>query len=159
MGARYGACTTPATYNPYWAIEHREASTLLAAQKRVFMQVESMATRELARGEWRRYCDQVSKALVGKRAELEVVSLELGDHVAAKWLPLLGVVYDPRADIFEIALEGIGHSIREPREVYVEETPRGLVALEILAADETRQILRLREPLAWNQHQAQEVTS
>jgi hypothetical protein len=107
-----------------------------------------MATRELARGEWRRYCDRVSKALRGRRAELEVVSLDLGDHVEARWLPLLGVVYDPRADVLEVVLEGIDHSIREPREVYVEETERGLVALEIIAADETRQIVRLREPLA-----------
>jgi Family of unknown function (DUF5335) len=106
-----------------------------------------MSTRELARGEWRRYCDRVSKALVGKRVELEVVSLDLGDHVEARWLPILGVVYDPKADVLEIALEGIGHSIREPREIYVEETPRGLVALDVIAADETRQTVRLREPL------------
>ena len=106
-----------------------------------------MSTRELARGEWRRYCDRVSKALAGGRAELEVVSLDLGDRVEARWVPLLGIVYDPRGDVLEIALEGIGHAIREPREVHVEETPRGLVALEIIAADETRQTVRLREPL------------
>ena len=107
-----------------------------------------MSTRELSRREWRRYCDQVSKALAGTRAELEVISLDLGDRIEAKWLPLVGIVYDPRSDVFEVALEGIGHSIPAPREVFAEETARGLVALEIIAADETRQIVRFREPLA-----------
>jgi hypothetical protein len=104
--------------------------------------------RELPRAEWRRYCDQISKGLAGQRVELDVVSLPLGDRVEAKWLPVVGLVYDARADTLEIALEGLGHSIREPREVYVEETERGLVALEIVAADETTQIVRFREPLA-----------
>ena len=103
--------------------------------------------RELARSEWRRYCDRVSKALVGKQAELEVVSLGLGDRVETRWLPLLGLVYDARADCLEIALAGVGHTIREPREVYIEETQRGLVAIEVIASDETRQIVRLKEPL------------
>lgn len=103
--------------------------------------------RELARGEWRRYCDRLSKTLVGKQVELEVVSLDLGDRVETRWLPLLGVVYDARADSLEIALTGLDHTIREPREIYVEETPRGLVAIEVIASDETRQIMRLKEPL------------
>jgi len=60
---------------------------------------------------------------------------------------LIGIVYEAKADVFEIALEGVDHLISRPREVYAEETPRGLVALEIIAADETRQIVRLREPL------------
>ncbi|HLF09662.1 MAG TPA: DUF5335 domain-containing protein [Gammaproteobacteria bacterium] len=107
-----------------------------------------MASRKLTRSEWRRYCDQVSKGLVGKSAELEVISLDLGDQIEVKWVPLLGIVYDPKSDVFEIALEGLDHFITRPREVHVEETPRGLVALEIIADDETRQIVRLREPLA-----------
>jgi hypothetical protein len=103
--------------------------------------------RELRRGEWRDYCDAVSRGLVGRSAELDVVALDLGDRVEARWLPFLGIVYDPRADVIEIALEGVGHSIRQPREVHVEETERGLVALDIIAADETTQIVRFREPL------------
>ena len=106
-----------------------------------------MPLQELRRGEWRRYCDRISKSLLGKRVELEVISLDLGDRQETRWLPLLGIVYDAKSDVFEIALEGVDHLISHPREVYVEETPRGLVALEIISADETRQIVRLREPL------------
>ena len=58
--------------------------------------------------------------LEGKRAEIEVVSLRLGDQVEAEWLPLLGIAYDPNDDIVEIALEGLDHLIPNPREIYVE---------------------------------------
>jgi hypothetical protein len=106
-----------------------------------------MATRELARAEWRRFCDRVSKALVGQRVELDIASLELGDRVEARWLPLLGVVYEARGDVLEIVLQGVGHSVLAPREIHLEETERGLVSIDIVSNDETVQTLRLREPL------------
>jgi hypothetical protein len=91
--------------------------------------------------------DRVSKQIAGRRVELDVASLDLGDRVQARWLPLLGVVFDVRGDVLEIALDGVGHSIPSPREILLEETERGLVALEIVAADETVETLRFREPL------------
>ena len=106
-----------------------------------------MSMRALARAEWRPYCDRVSKALVGRSVELDVASLDLGDRIEARWLPLLGVVFDARGDVLEIALEGVGHSILAPREVHLEETERGLVAIAVVAADDTVETLRLREPL------------
>ena len=106
-----------------------------------------MSTRALTRAEWRSYCDRVSRAVAGRSAELDVASLELGDRVEARWLPLLGVVFDARGDVLEIALDGVGHSIVSPREIVAEETQRGLVALEIVAADDSVEILRFREPL------------
>ena len=32
----------------------------------------------------------MSKALLGKRAEIEVASLDLGDQIAVEWIPMLG---------------------------------------------------------------------
>ena len=106
-----------------------------------------MTMTRLPRGEWRSYCDRLSRALVDARAEIEVASLALGDRVEARWLPIYGVTYDPRADTVEIVLEGVDHTIARPRDLYAERTPRGLVALEIVEEDETRQSVRLREPL------------
>jgi len=106
-----------------------------------------MSMRELARAEWRRYCDRVSKQLAGQRVELDVASLELGDRVEARWLPLLGVVFDARGDVLEIALDGVGHSILAPRGIHLEETERGLVSIEIVSANDTVETLRFREPL------------
>jgi hypothetical protein len=106
-----------------------------------------MSRRTLARAEWRRYCDGVSKATVGRRVELDVASLDLGDLVEARWLPLLGLVFDTRGDVLEVALDGVGHSIVSPRKVLLEETERGLVAIEIVGSDDTVETLRFREPL------------
>jgi hypothetical protein len=104
--------------------------------------------REIARRDWRRYCDRLSRELEGHRAELDVVWLDLGDRTLARWVPLVGLVYEPRADAIEIALEGISHSIHEPRELYVEETDRGIVSLEILTARGAVETIRFREPLS-----------
>ena len=106
-----------------------------------------MATRKLDKKEWRSFFDRLSTTLEGKQAEIEVVSLRLGDQVQAHWLPLLGIAYDPHDDIVEVALEGLDHLIPKPRELYVEEGSGGLVALEIVDSDDVKQILKLRDPL------------
>jgi hypothetical protein len=106
-----------------------------------------MATRKLDKTQWRTFFDRLSKTLEGKQAKIEVVSLALGDQVEAEWLPLLGIAYDPNDDIFEVALEDLDHLIAKPRDVYVEEGPGGLVALEVVDADGVKQIVKLRDPL------------
>jgi len=90
---------------------------------------------------------RVSTTLEGKEAEIEIASLRLGDQVEAEWLPLLGIAYDPNDDIVEVALEGLDHLIPKPRDIYVEDAPSGLVALEIIDADDVKQIVKLRDPL------------
>lgn len=112
-----------------------------------YVEVTMSTARTLARSEWRGYCDWISKQIAGRRVELDVASLGFGDRVEARWLPLHGVVFDSRGDVLEIALEGIGHSILAPRKIQVEETERGLVALEIVAVDDSVETLRFREPL------------
>jgi hypothetical protein len=106
-----------------------------------------MAVRRLDKKEWRPFFDGVSKVLQGERAEIEVLSLKLGDQVAAHWLPFFGITYDPKDDIVEIALEGIDHLIEKPREVYVDDGGRGVISLEIVDAGGAHQIVKLREPL------------
>jgi hypothetical protein len=106
-----------------------------------------MTTRKLDKKEWHAFFDGVTTTLEGKQAEIEVASLRLGDQVAAKWLPLIGITYDPEDDIVEVALEGLDHLIAKPREIYVEDGAEGIVALEIVDADDVRQIVKLRDPV------------
>ena len=61
------------------------------------------------------------KGLLGKQAEIEVMGLPFGVHVAANWLSLLGITYDPKGDLVEIALDGLDHLIRQPQEIALEE--------------------------------------
>jgi hypothetical protein len=106
-----------------------------------------MAVQKLDTAEWRVFCDRVSKALVGKRAEIEIASLAVGSQVEAEWLPLLGIVYDPKDDIVEIALEGLDHIVHRPREMYADLGPDGFTSLEVIDGDDVRQIVKFRDPL------------
>ena len=101
--------------------------------------------KKLENSPWRVYFDLISKALTGKRAEIEVASLKLGDQIEAEWLPLFGISYDPKDDV--IALEGHDHLIHKPREIYIEGEGLELASLEVIDADGVRQIVVLRDPL------------
>jgi hypothetical protein len=106
-----------------------------------------MAVRKLDKAEWQAYFDRISKVLVGKRAEIEVASLALGDQIEAEWLPLLGIAYDPKDDVLEIALEGDDHLINKPQEIYVDSEGIELTSVEVIDGNGARQIVQLREPL------------
>ena len=106
-----------------------------------------MSLVKLDKSQWHGFFDGVSKVLPGKRAHIEVASLDLGHRVEAAWLPLLGFVYEPKTDVLEIALEDVDHRIRKPREIVVDEAPLGLTFLEVVDAEGRKHIVRLREPL------------
>lgn len=107
-----------------------------------------MRTRKLEKAEWKTYFDRMSKPLGGRLAEIEVASLALGHQVEANWLPLIGIAYDPKDDIVEIAVDQLDHMIQKPREIAVEEGPDGLESVEITDSDGIMQIVKLRSPLA-----------
>jgi hypothetical protein len=97
--------------------------------------------------EWRGFFDRLSSALLGKWAEIEVASLDLGDQIVAEWIPLLGITYDARNDLLDVALDRSNHLIRHPREILVEETSSGVSMVAVVDEDGARQIVRLKEPL------------
>ena len=106
-----------------------------------------MTIRRLEKPEWRPFFDTMSKILEAKVAEVEVASLDLGDRTQAEWLPLIGIAYVPRDDAVEIALDGLDHMIRKPREIYLDDGAAGLTSLEIVDADGVRQIVKLKDQL------------
>lgn len=103
--------------------------------------------QNVPRSEWRAYFDRMSKELLGKRAEIEVASLDLGDQIVAEWIPLLGITYEPKDDLLDVALDRSSHLIRHPKEIAVEETPAGLASVAVIDGEGARQVVRLREPL------------
>lgn len=107
-----------------------------------------MATAKLDKAVWQQTFDQMSKSqLVGKEVEIEVLGLDIGDQIEQEWIQLLGISYDPKNDLIEILVEGLDHLIRQPREVWVDHGAAGLASMEVIDADDVRQIIRLREPL------------
>jgi hypothetical protein len=106
-----------------------------------------MTVRKLERAKWAPFFDQLSKMLPGCQAEIEAASLALGRQVQAEWVPLIGIVYDSKDDLVEVAVEGLDHMIHKPKDIYVDEGNGLLASLEIIDQEDVRQIVRLREPL------------
>jgi hypothetical protein len=107
-----------------------------------------MATEKLEKATWQKTFDQMSKSLlVGKQVEIEVIGLDIGDQIEQEWIQLLGISYDPKDDLIQILVEGLDHLIRKPREVWIDHGATGLASMEVVDADDVRQIIRLREPL------------
>tara|TARA_R110002124_G_scaffold114535_54_gene269784 strand:- start:6776 stop:7114 length:339 start_codon:yes stop_codon:yes gene_type:complete len=106
-----------------------------------------MTTRKLNKDEWQPYCDRVSKGLRMQLAQVDVLGLAVGDQkLVGQWVPLLGIVYDPKDDLLEIALQGLDHMISRPRSISVLEGSQGLESIEIVGEDNLRQIITLRRP-------------
>jgi hypothetical protein len=106
-----------------------------------------MAIAKIEKRDWSAYFDAVSKALVGKRAEIEVDALSIGSQVEAEWLPLLGIAYDGKSDLVEIIVEGLDRLVYKPREIYIDRDGASLSSLEVVDADDFRVIVKLRDPL------------
>ena len=97
--------------------------------------------------EWRVFFDRLSKTLLGKWAEIEVASLDLGDQIVAEWVPLLGITYDSKDDLVDVALDRYNHVIRHPREITVDESPAGLGSVAIIDEDGARQVVKFKDPM------------
>jgi hypothetical protein len=102
----------------------------------------------IPKAEWKGFFERMSKALLGKWAEIEVASLDLGDQIVAEWIPLLGITYDSKDDLVDVALDRANHLIRGPKEIVVEETAEGIASVAVADHDGARQIIRLKQPLA-----------
>jgi hypothetical protein len=106
-----------------------------------------MTIRRLEPREWNAFCVRVSRGFIGKSVEIEIASLQTGAQPEARRLPLVGMSYDSRNDVFELLIGELDHLIPSPRELYVDEAPLGNVCLQIISADGVRQIVTLSEPL------------
>ena len=100
------------------------------------------------KADWRLFFDRISRSLIGRRVEIAIVSPANGEQIEAGWLPLLGITYDPKNDILEVALDGLDHLIAHPDQIYVDETGHLLTSLEIIDRNEVSQIIQLRDALA-----------
>src|SRR5262245_45296177 len=98
--------------------------------------------QNVPRAEWRVFFDRMLKALMGKWAEIEVASLDLGDQIVAEWVPLVGITYDSKDDMLDVALDRSNHLIQHPRQIVVEETSSGLTTVAVIDEQGERQIIR-----------------
>ena len=108
-----------------------------------------MMGRTLPKSEWKTYFDHLSKHLIGERAEVKIAGLASGDHIEARWVPLIGITYEPKGDVLEIALERLGHLIHQPRDIVVTDSPEGLESMEVVDFEGSKQAVKLMKPLRY----------
>jgi hypothetical protein len=103
--------------------------------------------RTLPKADWQSFFDVVSKTLLGTRAEVEVAGLDVGDQIIAEWVPVLGVTYEAKDDLLDIALDSGSHLIQRPREIAVQEAGTDLETLTVTDANGMTHIVRFKAPL------------
>ena len=107
-----------------------------------------MPLRELARSHWQEYFDRVSKSLGAQRVEIEVTGLGLGDQVAANWVPLTGLSYDPKDDVLIVFADRLQHQIHHPRRIDIEHEFDWLHSIDAVDATGDHHIVQLKDPLS-----------
>lgn len=107
-----------------------------------------MTISQIDKAEWKAFFDQFSKSLEGNSAELELNSLLIGNQIQTEWTPLFGISYDQRSQSIDVLMEDLGHHISKPQKVYVDQQGFSIASLEIIDAEDTRQIIKLRRPLS-----------
>lgn len=107
-----------------------------------------MPLRQLAKSQWQAYFDQVSAVLGAKQVEIEVTGLGLGDQVAADWIPLVGIFYDPKNDLLAIVTEGVNHMIRHPAQIHIDHDFDWLHSIEAVDGEGNHHIILLKDPFS-----------
>lgn len=102
---------------------------------------------ELKKESWSAYFEKLTRALQGKQALVEVGGLPMGNPVAVQWIALLGITYDRKDDLLDLDLGEIEHIIHHPVAIHVEATATDVRGIEVVDADRTKHVVRLREPL------------
>ena len=105
-----------------------------------------MALQKFDRSKWMDVCAAASVEMLGKRAEIEVVSPIDGILIEANWLPVLGIAYDSESDALKIMMDGVDHFVFQPRELYFDFGLGGVQSLGIRDRENAWQIVLLRDP-------------
>jgi len=107
-----------------------------------------MAVKKLEKEEWENYFNNFSRKFIKDKkteyAEIRVLSIESGDQPETQWIPLLGISYDDKDDLLEIAVDKLDHLIYHPDEIFVDENGDIITSLQITKKDGEKQIIELR---------------
>jgi hypothetical protein len=104
-----------------------------------------MSTK-LSKAELHRLFDRITEGLAKQPVDVDVASLQVGNHSDAEWVPLLRLSYDPRDDRVAVVVEGVDISISRPREFYFDGDGEVWGALDIIDAEGAPHIVQLKEP-------------
>jgi hypothetical protein len=106
-------------------------------------------TKLIERSQLQRYFDDFTKRFLREFApravDVELLEAELGDQTETAGARLLGITYEPRTNVLELALEMGDHRDFDPREVWVVEEEDGFIsAFEIVSANGLREVITVK---------------
>ncbi len=107
-----------------------------------------MPTREIPREQWRKFCDDFSRAHQGENVVVEVLDREAGDQREAEGLPFVGISADEKngENVIEVMVGERGqqqHLINKPSHLRVDEGRKPTVEIE--ASDGPKTLVRFDE--------------
>ena len=105
------------------------------------------------RTEWTSLTDRLSAEYAGYDVTIEVLAPDLGDNPMVERLPFDNVTYDHKDDVLVVAVGGrdqrypvvLRHLIDHPRELVVDQNPRG-AALKVTDEAGTTTLVSLLRP-------------
>ena len=107
-----------------------------------------MAWKKLEESEYEAYFDTLSKAFTNEKVEIEVLAVSIGAQKQTRWIPLIGISYDPPEKTISIISEAIDHRIKRPQEVQIHKSDAGIDTIQITGADGYEHLLKLKEPVS-----------
>ena len=80
-----------------------------------------MADFKVERSEWKTILDRLSTHIdQAEHVKIEVAASGMSDKVEANWVPLIGLTYDEKDNIFEFAVEGVDHLVNSPKDLILQ---------------------------------------
>ena len=99
---------------------------------------------EIAKGEWHKLLDELTKVRAGDEITIELLDAEFGDGFEAERMPLAYIEYDEHSDEASVAVGGrdgrypvvLRHSIKHPTSILADSRPPMLpLVVQIVGAD------------------------
>lgn len=97
---------------------------------------------QLAKSRWQDFFDAASRALGTQTTKVELTGVGLGDRIAADWVPLAGMSYEPADDTLTLFIEGLEHRIRHPRTIHIDENVDTVRSFEAIDEDGVHHIVQ-----------------
>lgn len=105
---------------------------------------------QLTRTRWHDFFEAASQAIAAQDARVEITGLGVGDRIAADWVPLNGITYEPGDDTLTLFLEGLEHRIHHPRAIHVDENFDTVTSIHAVDAEGNHHVVQFSAPLELN---------
>lgn len=104
-----------------------------------------MAIQEIKKEDWCSCFSRLHNEKKCHRVQIEAISKEMGDQLNAEWDQLEEIAYDAGRDEVEIVTPTIGHLIKKPKELFIDDNLNGDTVIEVISEQDVKYIISLRE--------------